>query len=81
MGIALLPCYAGDMDERLIRVSDPIRNLDMELWVLTHPDLRNSAKIRALMSFLYNDLGMRADLWSGERKTTSRWNFIERDGT
>jgi len=81
MGIALLPCYAGDMDERLIRVSDPISNLDMELWVLTHPDLRNSAKIRALMSFLYNDLGMRADLWSGERKTTSRWNFIERDGT
>jgi DNA-binding transcriptional LysR family regulator len=52
LGITLLPCYAEDRDDRLIRVSDPIRNVDMDLWVLTRPDLRNTTKVRALMSFL-----------------------------
>lgn len=81
MGVTIMPCYAGDQDDRLIRVSDPIRNLDMDLWVLTHPDLRNSAKVRAMMSFLYNDLAMRSDLWAGERKTPGKWNFIPRRKT
>ena len=79
MGITIMPCYAGDQDDRLIRVSDPISNLDMDLWVLTHPDLRNSAKVQAMMSFLYNDLGMRQDLWSGGRKQPGKWNFLPRE--
>jgi len=81
LGITLMPCYAGDMDERLIRVSDPIGNLDMDLWVLTHPDLRNSAKVRALMTFLYDDLGQRSELWGGERKSPREWNFLPREST
>lgn len=49
-GIAVLPCYLGDADEQLIRLSEPIEALTTELWFLTHPDLRYAARVRALMN-------------------------------
>ena len=79
LGLTFLPCYVGDADPRLVRVSDPIENLDMQLWVLTHPDLRNTARVRALMTFLYDELGAQADLWGGKRKSPEQWNFIKRE--
>jgi DNA-binding transcriptional LysR family regulator len=78
LGLTFLPCYVGDVDSRLIRISDPIENLDMQLWVLTHPDLRNAARVRSLMAFLYEELGAQSDLWGGRRKSTDRRNFIKR---
>ena len=79
LGLTFLPCYVGDADPRLVRVSDPIEHLDMDLWVLTHPDLRNTARIRSLMSFLYEELGAEADLWGGRRKATDKQNFVRRE--
>lgn len=78
MGLTLLPCYVGDADPRLIRISDPVENLDLELWVLTHSDLRNTARIRAMMTFLYEELAAQADLWGGKTKSPGEWNFIPR---
>jgi DNA-binding transcriptional LysR family regulator len=78
LGLALLPCYIGDEDTRLLRVCDPIESLDMQLWVLTHPDLRNTARVRSMMAFLYEELGAQADLWGGRRKSTGGPNFIRR---
>ncbi|MCV2879344.1 LysR family transcriptional regulator [Sedimentimonas flavescens] len=80
LGIAFLPCYVGDADPRLARVSDPLAHLDMQLWVLTHPDLRNTARVRAMMAFLYDTLGADADLWGGQRKSADRWNLLPREG-
>ena len=62
VGLTFLPCYVGDADDRLVRVSDPLEHLDMDLWVLTHNELRNTARIRALMTFLYDALSADADL-------------------
>ena len=76
LGITAMPCYAGDSDPRIVRVSDPIPALDMDLWVLTHPDLRSSARVRALLGFLYEDLGSRKDLWSGAGAPSGRWNLL-----
>jgi len=78
IGMTFLPCYVGDVDPRLIRLSDPIENLDMHLWVLTHPDLRNTARVRSLMAFLYEELAERADLWGGMSTSTDKRNFIVR---
>lgn len=47
LGVAVLPCYLGDSDDRLARIGDPIPELGTDLWVLTHPDLRGVARIRA----------------------------------
>ncbi|WP_447926596.1 LysR family transcriptional regulator [Vreelandella sp. EE27] len=48
-GIAVLPCYLGDGDSALVRLSDPIEALATPLWLLTHPDLRQVARVRAFM--------------------------------
>ena len=48
----------------------------MELWVLTHPDLRKTARVRTLMTHLYGELGKIADLFAGDRKHPGRWNIL-----
>jgi DNA-binding transcriptional LysR family regulator len=69
MGITALPVYMGDAEPRLVRVSNPLKHLDMELWALTHPDLKDSARVRAVMEFLYGFFRTNKDLFSGERPT------------
>lgn len=49
---ALLPAYLGDDPVfALRRLSPPVPELRSEVWLLTHPDLRYAAKVRAFMSF------------------------------
>lgn len=67
MGITCMPCYLGDADPRLVRVTDTIDALDLELWILTHPDLRHTARVKALMSFLYEALLKERELFEGGR--------------
>lgn len=51
LGLAMLPCFLGDQDPALVRASrhKPIKAYD--IWLLTHSDLRRTARIRAFMSF------------------------------
>lgn len=50
-GATLLPCFVGDTSPILIRVGQPLEGLDIGLWILTHADLRRSARVRAFMDF------------------------------
>jgi DNA-binding transcriptional LysR family regulator len=50
LGIALLPCYLGDRDDGVRRVSGALPDLSSELWIVTHQDLRNTARIRAFLT-------------------------------
>lgn len=52
LGIALLPCYLGDRDERVRRVSGVLPDLSSELWIVTHQDLKNTARIRAFLGVI-----------------------------
>ena len=67
MGFTMLPCYLGDRDERLMRVTDPIEALTLEFWILTHPDLRHTARVKTLMAYLYEQLRQESDLFAGRR--------------
>lgn len=78
VGLALLPCYFADRYETVIRASDPIKTLDLTLWVLTHPDLRGTARVRALMNHLYEELGETAALYAGETKGPEGINLYPR---
>jgi DNA-binding transcriptional LysR family regulator len=49
MGLAVLPCYLGDPEEDLVRLTPPPPELTTELWLITHKDLKGSARIRAFM--------------------------------
>ena len=67
MGLTVLPCYMGDTDPVLVRATAPFEWLTLDLWLLTHPDLRHTARVKALMSFLYDALSAEQDLFAGER--------------
>ena len=51
VGAAILPCFLGDASPALVRLGQPLAELDMGLWILTHSDLRRSARVRAFMDF------------------------------
>jgi DNA-binding transcriptional LysR family regulator len=49
LGLVVLPCYVGDREPAVARVGAPREELRSELWLLTHPDLRRVARIRAFL--------------------------------
>ena len=63
IGIGALPCFAADPE--LVRVTEPLHDMDNELWLLTHPDLRNTVRIRVLMDFLATSLAADRDMLEG----------------
>ena len=65
LGIAALPCYLADRLPSLARVRGPIPAMATELWVLTHADLRNTARLRALTDHLAAALGAQRALLEG----------------
>lgn len=67
LGVAALPCYLGDSHPDLRRVRAPIPEMSSELWVLTHADLRDTARVRAMTDWLVNALGAQRDLFEGRR--------------
>ena len=56
LGVTLLPCILGDREPGLIRIIHAPVELNFSLWILIHPDLRNTARIKALMTFLLGEL-------------------------
>jgi DNA-binding transcriptional LysR family regulator len=52
VGVALLPCYAGDGDPLLERLSPPIPELAADYWVIVHRDLRRAACVRAVIGWI-----------------------------
>ncbi|MEC4771409.1 LysR family transcriptional regulator [Burkholderia cenocepacia] len=52
IGAAVLPCYLADGERDLVRLGGRIDELATDLWLLTHPDLRATARIRAFSSFV-----------------------------
>jgi len=68
MGVAPLPCYLGDSDPHLRRLGGLRDDLAVGLWLLTHPDLRRVARIRAFMDFMAPALAAYGPLFAGKRK-------------
>ena len=56
MGVAMLPCFIGDPSPVLTRLADPVDAAASALWLLTHEDLRHTARVRAFMDFMADAL-------------------------
>ncbi|MDE2156399.1 MAG: LysR family transcriptional regulator [Xanthomonadaceae bacterium] len=52
MGIAMLPCLIGDSDSKLCRVPCATPGPPYNLWLLTHRDVRTTARLRVFTEFL-----------------------------
>ena len=53
LGIAALPSYVAEKDASLKCVGElPASTQKNAIWLLTHPDLKNTARIRAFMEFM-----------------------------
>lgn len=57
-GVGWLLCPLGDARAELTRLEPPRAEFDTQIWVLTHPDLRRVARIKALTDFLHERLSI-----------------------
>jgi DNA-binding transcriptional LysR family regulator len=67
LGVALLPCYLGE-SVGLTRIRDPLDEVSTDLWLLSHEDLRKTARVRALLDFLAEALSAKRALIEGKTK-------------
>lgn len=59
IGIGLLPTFMEAAHPELVAVSEPIPELAAPIWMLTHPDLRQTARVRAFMQHVGDALAER----------------------
>jgi DNA-binding transcriptional LysR family regulator len=48
-GLGILPCFLGDGDPSLVRLTAPIPEVGADYWLLVHPDLRAVPRVRRLI--------------------------------
>jgi len=53
LGLAILPCLSADHDPDLIRLLPPEQVFAAELYLVTHSDLAQTARVRAVIDFLH----------------------------
>jgi DNA-binding transcriptional LysR family regulator len=67
IGVALLPCYLGDGHLELARaLADPIPELVGELWIVTHADLKGTARVRAFFDIVGEGLTHERGVFEGK---------------
>ena len=65
IGIGPLPCFIADARPALVRLTPPNPDFSAGLWLLTHPDLRQSARVRAFMDFIAGEIARRRKVIEG----------------
>ena len=59
IGVGVLPTFMEAKHPELVAVSEPIPELALPVWIVTHPDLRRTARVRAFMQFVGDALTQR----------------------
>jgi DNA-binding transcriptional LysR family regulator len=67
MGLGMLPCFLGDCEPALLRVPGAEPGPLFQLWVLSHEDLRATARMRAFRDFIAEAIVRQKDLLEGRR--------------
>lgn len=66
LGAALLPCFLADGRDDLQRLSANVDECASDLWLLMHPDLRGTARVKAVFDVLQRELMQQMNLISGQ---------------
>ncbi len=56
IGIGPLPCFIADARPDLVRLSPVAPDFSTGLWLLTHPDLKSSPRVRAFLDLTANEM-------------------------
>lgn len=67
LGVGFLPCMVGDITPGLVRVGPVMPELQDELWLLTHQDIRKSWRVKAFMTFCAAAVADQKSLIEGQR--------------
>lgn len=67
VGATILPCFMGDADRELSRIPPAEIVSQRDFWLLTHADLRYSARIRAFLDHVTESMVPFRDLVEGRR--------------
>ena len=66
LGMAILPCFVGDVDPLLARMPGAPLRLHGTLWLLTQGETRTTKRVRLFIEFLSKRLGAHALLLGGQ---------------
>jgi DNA-binding transcriptional LysR family regulator len=67
-GLTPLPIAEGDRDSELVRVIDDIPELLMRIYLVTHPDLHRTPRVRAFFEFVATEIKVFRAVLSGKGK-------------
>jgi len=65
MGLARMPCYVADTESNLRRIKVSLTPSNWGVWVLSHVDLRSTARVRVCREFLIDIIDQQRDLIEG----------------
>lgn len=68
IGIGYLPCFIGDQRPGLVRLEAPNPDFGTGLWILTHPDIKQTPRIRVLMDYCAAEITKKKKLVEGSGK-------------
>lgn len=66
LGIATLPCFLGDPEKGLQRLTEPAAPKFHDLWLLKHADARNNRRVRVLSTYLEEQIEKLWPVFLGE---------------
>lgn len=66
IGVSRMPCFIGDSDTRLRRLDVQLQPSDWRVWILSHVDLRATARVRVCRDFLFEIIEQQRPLIQGE---------------
>lgn len=72
IGLGALPAFIGDAHPGLKLLRRPFTNSRIGLWILTHADLRGSARVRAFLDFVCAELARMRPLIEGTGEPMQR---------
>jgi len=67
LGVGVLPCYSGDADNNLIRISGKKPVVTREAWLLAHSDYHSNPKTCRVIDWVRENFNHKATLIAGSR--------------
>ena len=66
LGISSLPCFMGDPDPELQRLPGSKPQPKRDIWLLTHHDLKHTARVKAFTNFMSDAIRAHKDVIEGK---------------